>query len=56
MLTPVVAELPSKRTQRQRQQARTKRAQQSAVYVAYRRRSATGTVRVATGLTRWVGR
>jgi hypothetical protein len=56
MQTPVVAELPSKRIQAQRRVAKTTRALQPAMYVAYRRRSATGTTRVATALTRWVGR
>ena len=56
MKTPVVAELPSKRIHRQRQASRAKRALAAAVYVSYRRRSATDDVRVATGLTRWVGR
>ena len=56
MKTPVVAELPSKRIRRQRQESRAKRAQQAAVLVSYRRRTATGDARVATALTRWVGR
>jgi hypothetical protein len=56
MRTPVVAELPSKRIQRRRRDSRATRAQESAQYVAYRRRNATSTMRVATALTRWVGR
>ncbi len=57
MQTPLVAEIPSKRrTRRQRRVARAKRAQQAAALVSYRRRSATDDRRVATALTRWVGR
>ena len=56
MKTPVVAELPSMRNRRQRQESRAKRAQAAAVLVSYRRRTATGDARVATALTRWVGR
>jgi hypothetical protein len=56
MKTPVVAELPSKRIRRRRQEARMKRAQAAAVLVSYRRRSAGDDARVATALTRWVGR
>ena len=56
MKTPVVAEVRSQRTLRQRQESRAKRALAAAVYVAYRRRTANGEGHVATGLTRWVGR
>ena len=56
MKTPVVAELPSKRIHRRRQESRAKRAQAAAVLVSYRRRTATDDVRLATALTRWAGR
>ena len=56
MQTPVVAELPSKRIEAQRRAAKTKRALQPTMYVAYRRRTASSRTRVATALTRWVGR
>lgn len=56
MKTPVVAELPSKRIRRQRQESRAKRALAAAVLVSYRHRAANGEARVATALTRWVGR
>jgi hypothetical protein len=56
MKTPVVSELPSKRIRRQRKEARARRAQAAAVLVSYRRRTATDDVRIATALTRWVGR
>jgi len=56
MKTPIVAEIPSRRTRRQRREARAERARQAAVYVTYRRRTATDDVRVATAMTRWVGR
>ena len=47
---PTRSELPSKPTRKQRQEAKAPRAGQSAVYVPYRRRSATGAVRVAPAL------
>lgn len=56
MKTPVVAELPSRRIRRQRRESRVKRAQAAAVLVSYRRRTASGDARLATALTRWVGR
>ncbi len=56
MQTPVVSERPSKRIQRRRRVAMVQRAQPCAMHIAYRRRSATGTTRVATAFTRWVGR
>ncbi len=50
MLTPVVVEIRPQRGRAQRQQPRDPHGSQSAVYVPYRRRSATGKVRVATGV------
>lgn len=49
MVRPVVVELTSQ-TARQLRQASKERAARAAMYVPYRRRSASGTVRVATGL------
>jgi len=50
MMTPVVAEIPSKSARRQRQAEKALRASRAAVYVPYRRRTATGTIRVATAM------
>ena len=56
MVTPVVAEISPKLAREQRRAARALRASQSAVYVPYRRRTATSTVRVATGVVAQIGR
>lgn len=50
MVTPVVFELRTSRGRTQRQGPKSANAARSAEYVPYRRRSATGAVRVATGL------
>ena len=55
MKTPIVAEIPSKRIQRERRESKVKLALRSPGYVSYRRHTATGDVRVATALTRWAG-
>lgn len=49
MLRPVVVELTSQRARRLRQ-ASQERAARAAIYVPYRRHSASGKVRVATGI------
>lgn len=50
MLTPVVVELTAQRARERRRKQQKARACSCAEYVPYRRRSANGTVRVATGL------
>ena len=50
VLTPKGVELASPSARTTRQAAKAPRASRSAVYVAYRRRSASGKIRVATGL------
>ena len=49
MVTPVVVELSSQRVRTQRQGPQNACTSRSAVYVPYRRRSATGAIAVATG-------
>lgn len=49
-MTPLAIDLASQRGRTPRQEPKAPRAVRSAVYLPYRRRSANGTVRVATGL------
>lgn len=50
MVSPVVVELRSQRVRTKRQGPRNASVFRSAEYVPYRRRSATGAVRIATGM------
>ena len=56
MLTPLVVELTAKPSAKHWQERKALRASRSAQYIPYRRRSATGAVRVATAVVAREGR